>query len=102
MEGTDKQEILEAIGLIADQMQEMRFDIVDIKSDVGSLKSNVGTLKSDVGSMKSNVGSLKSDVVRIKATMVTKDYLDDKFADFHSDVVNFIKRRVPCWTESGV
>jgi len=95
MEGTDKQEILEAIGLIADQMQEMRFDIVDIKSDVG-------TLKSDVGSMKSNVGSLKSDVVRIKATMVTKDYLDDKFADFHSDVVNFIKRRVPCWTESGV
>lgn len=81
MEGKDKQEILEAIGLIADQMQEMRFDITDMKSDVGSLKSKAA---------------------RIEAAMVTKDYLDDKLADFHSDIVNFVKRRVPCWTESGV
>jgi hypothetical protein len=74
MEGSDKQEILEAIGLLADQMQEMRFDM----------------------------DGMKSDIARIKATMVTKDYLDDKLAHLHNDIVNFVKRRVPCWTESGV
>jgi hypothetical protein len=88
MEGNDKQEILEAIGLLADQMQEMRFDITGIKNDVGGLKFDVS--------------NLKTEIARIKATMVTKDYLDDKLADLHSDIVNFVKRRVPCWTESGV
>jgi hypothetical protein len=88
MEGNDKQEILEAIGLLADQMQEMRFDITGIKNDVGGLKFDVS--------------NLKTEIARIKATMVTKNYLDDKLADLHSDIVNFVKRRVPCWTESGV
>jgi hypothetical protein len=32
--------------------------------------------------------------------LVTKDYLDDKLADLHSDIVRFVKRRVPGWSEA--
>jgi hypothetical protein len=88
MENTDKVEILEAIALVADHMQEMRFDIADIKTKVGSLDARVKCLD--------------ARTTRIEATMVTKDYLDDKLANLHSDVVQFVKRRVPCWTDARV
>jgi hypothetical protein len=38
-------------------------------------------------------------VTRIEATMVTKDYLDDKLANLHNDIVKFAKRQVPSWVE---
>jgi hypothetical protein len=52
---------------------------------------------------------LEGRVTKIEATMVTKDqivnlvtkdYLDDKLADLHSDIVRFVKRRVPGWSEA--
>lgn len=92
MKEESNKEVLEAISLLADQMQDMH-------GDIGGIKSDIGTLKSDVGSLKSDVGDLKVRVTRIEMNMVTKDYLDDKLADLHSDVVKFIKRRVPSWIE---
>jgi hypothetical protein len=101
MENADKVEILEAIALVADHMQETRFDIHDIKIKVGSLETKVGSLEAKTGSLDAHIRTLDARVTRIEATMVTKDYLDDKLANLHSDVVQFVKRRVPCWTEAG-
>jgi len=63
MEDTSKHEILEAIGLLADQVEDIRTD----------------------------VSSLKSDMTVVKATMVTKSYLDDKLGDFKGDMVRFVR-----------
>jgi len=92
MKEESKKEVLEAISLLADQMQDMHVDIVGMKGDISSLKSDVACLKTDVT-------CLKTDMKTVKATMVTKDYLDDKLADFHSDIITFVKRRVPSWVE---
>lgn len=71
METSDKQEILEAISLLAEQVQ-------GIADDVGTLKSDVGTLK--------------SDMAKVKATMVTKSYLDEKLSDLRGDLVALARK----------
>ncbi|MBI5654085.1 hypothetical protein HZC53_00295 [Candidatus Uhrbacteria bacterium] len=85
MEDEAKHEILEAISLLADQVQ-------DLSNDLGGVKSDVSSLKSDVSSLKSDVSSLKSDVTMIKATMVTKSYLDDKLGDLKGDMVSMLRK----------
>ena len=69
------QEILDAINVFSSRTDE-RFE--RIESDMGSLKSDVGTLKSDVGS--------------IKATMVTKEYLDDKLTNLKGDLIVLMRK----------
>ncbi|OGL88339.1 hypothetical protein A3I42_01395 [Candidatus Uhrbacteria bacterium RIFCSPLOWO2_02_FULL_49_11] len=83
------QEILDAINVFSSRTDE-RFE--RIESDMGSLKSDVGTLKSDVGTLKSDVGTLKSDVGSIKATMVTKEYLDDKLTNLKGDLIVLMRK----------
>ncbi len=94
----DKQDLQDIRGVVREEVHQVvsdlmehnilpHFDVIhkeltEVKSDVGTLKSDVGTLKSDVGTLKSDVGTLKSDVAMIKATMVTKDFLEDRLADF--------------------
>lgn len=63
MDDTSKQEILEAINTFATHVEE-RFDFLE-----------------------ADVTGLKADVAQIKATMVTKDYLDEKMADLRGDMV---------------
>jgi len=79
---TSKNEILEAINEFSTKVDE-RFDKVE--GDIGSIKSEIGSIKSEIGSIKSEIGS-------IKATMVTKDYLDDKLADLRGDLVILMRK----------
>lgn len=72
---TSKNEILEAINEFSTRVDE-RFDKVE--GEVGSIKSEIGSIKSEVGS--------------IKATMVTKDYLDDKLGDLRGDLVVLMRK----------
>ncbi len=69
MPPNDKEEILEAIATFSGQIDQ-KFDKID---------QRLGRVESDIGS--------------IKATMVTKDYLDDKLADLRGDLIG-IDRRV--------
>lgn len=68
MESADKTEILEAISLLADQVQgfqtktESRFDAIDVRFS------------------------------KIEAIMVTKPYLDDKLADLKGDMVAMLRK----------
>ncbi|MFA4954569.1 MAG: hypothetical protein WC641_04610 [Patescibacteria group bacterium] len=82
MEDAAKQEILEAIGEFAGQVDQ-RFDRIE---------SEIGGMKSEIGGMKTEIGSMKSDIVSIKATMVTKSYLDDKLADLKGDMVSMLRK----------
>ncbi len=68
MEDTSKQDILDAIGLFAEQV-DCRFDHIE-----------------------SEIVGMKSEIVGIKAHMVTKSYLDDKLADLKGDMIAFIRR----------
>lgn len=75
----DTEEILDAIKSFANQT-EQRFQ----------------KLESDVSGLKSDVSELKGDVNKIKATMVTKDYFDekltDKLADWRGDIVVLVRK----------
>lgn len=106
MKKNDTTEILEAIGSLANQVQDLKLSGAETLEAVGLLADqmqdvheDVQCLKTDVATLKTDVGGLKTKVTRIEANMVTKDYLDDKLADLHGDVVQFVKRRVPSWVE---
>jgi len=91
---TTNSEILEAIQSFASSVDE-RFDRVDqrferLEGRVTNIDSVMAT-KADLAGM-----ATKADLAR----MVTKDYLDDKLANLHSDIVRFVKRRVPGWSEA--
>jgi len=42
--------------------------------------------------MDSEIGDIKSEIGTIKATMVTKDYLDDKLSDLRGDLVVLMRK----------
>lgn len=84
MEDASKQEILDAIGAFAEQV-DARFNTLE--KDMGAVKFEMGSVKSDMGSMKADMRSMKTEIVSIKSQMVTKNYLDDKLADLRGDLV---------------
>ena len=85
MREKEKNEILEAIHLFSDNV-DRRFE--SLESDVRVLKTDVGALKTDVAVLKTDVAALKTDVGFLKTAMVTKDYLDDKLAQFKEGLKN--------------
>jgi hypothetical protein len=68
MKDMAKQEILEAIGEFAGQVDQ-KFVQIDHRFD-----------------------GIEKDLVTIKATMVTKSYLDDKFADSKGNTVSMLRK----------
>jgi len=89
MDDTAKQDILDAIGAFAEQV-DLKFEQIDRRFD--KVEAELGSMKSELGSMKSELGSLKSEIGMIKATMVTKSYLDDKLADLKGDMVSMLRK----------
>lgn len=81
MQNGDKEEILEAIGTFAEQI-DMRFDAVD---------RHFEKIDGEIGGIKSEIGGMKSDIVRIGSQMVTKSYLDDKLANLKGDMVVLLR-----------
>ena len=119
MKKTDKQEILEAIqgveqGLskkidgvehkLSDQIDLLAVEVHGVKDDVKGLKGDVQELKEDLRDMHSAMDAFSSETDRslasIKALMVTKDYLDVKFVDQRTDIVNQVKRKIPEWVKT--
>ncbi len=87
MEGEPtNREILEAINVFSENVDQrfsnLETDVKILKTDVACLKTDVACLKTDVACLKTDVGALKTDVGYLKTAMVTKDYLDDKLAQF--------------------
>ena len=78
--------ILPHFDVIHEELADVKSDVGTLKSDVSTLKADVGTLKVDVGTLKVDVGTLKADVSMIKATMVTRDFLEDRLSDFKASL----------------
>ncbi|MDQ7814331.1 MAG: hypothetical protein RDU25_00795 [Patescibacteria group bacterium] len=78
MGSNDKQEILEAISLLAQHIQTVADDVHILKGDVQTMKGDILTMKGDIRTMKSS--------------MVTKSYLDDKLADLRGDLVALARK----------
>lgn len=75
MDDTAKQDILDAIGAFAEQV-DLKFEQIDRRFD----------------KVEAEIGSMKSEIGMIKATMVTKSYLDDKLADLKGDMVSMLRK----------
>lgn len=61
--------ILEKLGQIDENVQEMKTDISGLKRDVEELKCDVAELKHDVAELKHDVTELKADVSVLKMEM---------------------------------
>ncbi|HLD82305.1 MAG TPA: hypothetical protein VJA22_03830 [Patescibacteria group bacterium] len=81
-ENSFKEEILEAIQALATHMDQ-RFDLTDLRFD---------RLEGRVGAVESRLDGVESRLDRVEATMVTKDYLDDKLADLRGDLVVLMRK----------
>jgi archaellum component FlaC len=74
-EDTSKQEILEAINSFSQHMD-----------------AEIGGIKTEIGGIKTEIGGIKTEITRIQATMVTKDYLDEKLFDMKGDIVSIVRK----------
>lgn len=51
------------------------------------VEGEFASVKQEINGIKQEIGGLKQDIGIIKATMVTKDYLDDKLAIRKADLI---------------
>lgn len=65
--------------------------IQDILETVTFIKDNA-VMRDEFLELKNDVSELKKDMVSVKATMVTKDYLDDKLADLKGDLTVLMRK----------
>ncbi|MFH1620754.1 MAG: hypothetical protein ABIB04_01575 [Patescibacteria group bacterium] len=89
MEENAKQEILDAISLLAEQMQGLANEFHDNKKKT---EAGFTAVKSEIGSMRFEIGGMKSEISSMKSEIVTKSYLDDKLADLRGDLVALTKK----------
>ncbi len=61
----------------------------DILEAISAFSTNVDE---KFGQVDQRFDRLETDVTRIKATMVTKDYLDDKLSDLRDDLVVLVRK----------
>ncbi|OGY42917.1 MAG: hypothetical protein A2Y67_03555 [Candidatus Buchananbacteria bacterium RBG_13_39_9] len=73
-EETKNDEILEAINAYADHNKKQ---LDSIRTDIQQFRSVT----------EKRFDSVETDIKQIKSVMVTKDYLDEKLADFRGDLV---------------
>src|SRR3989338_6159239 len=90
MEQVDKQEILKAIDGLSTKLSEK------IDTEVGSLSEQITELANYVDKRFDGVDKrfdgMDHRLNKIEATMVTKDYLDDKLADLSGDLVVLLRK----------
>lgn len=88
------QDILEAINSFSSHMDTRLTGIEgrvgSLEVAVGSLEVTVGSLEVAVHSLQQRVTDLEQTVTGVKANMVTKEYLDDKMADAHGDIMDVL------------
>ncbi len=107
MEVTASKEILGAVKVLSGKFDtlskdwkthakktEERFDAIDERFNEMQESIHVFSESADrrFDRIEADVGSLKQRVTSIETNMVTKRYLDDKFADFKGDIVAYVGR----------
>lgn len=68
------------------------FDMVTFIKDNAVTKDEFNGLENKVDGLRGEFDELKRVVTQIQATMVTKDYLDEKLADLRGDLVVLMRK----------
>lgn len=61
------------------------------------LREEISGIKAEIGGMKGEISGIKAEVSWIKANMVTKDFLEDRLADFRislADSADWVGRQL--------
>ncbi len=86
MKKNEQEEILREIRIgnkkLSDQIEELADEVHDMH-----------------GAMNAFSSETDRRFIRIEALMVTKDYLDRKYADWRNDIVNQVKSKIPEWVK---
>src|SRR3989344_5102434 len=89
-------EVLSTIINFADKTEErfdnLENDISDMKGEISGMKGEISGMKGEISGMKGEISGMKGEIGQIKATMVTKDYLDDKLSDLRGDLVVMLRK----------
>src|SRR3990167_8172935 len=89
-------EVLSTIINFADKTEErfdnLEDDISDMKGEISGMKGEISGMKGEISGMKGEISGMKGEIGQIKATMVTKDYLDDKLSDLRGDLVVMLRK----------
>lgn len=72
----DIRRIGEEMGRVLEQNITPQFD---------AIHEEIGGIKGEIGGLKGEIVGIKTRLTKIEATMVTKDYLDDKLADLRGE-----------------
>lgn len=89
MEERDKQDILDAISLIADQLQGLTDGFHGVTGNVQGLTGQIQGLTKE---LHEHVKKTESEFASIRNQMVTKNYLDDKLSDLRGDLVALTRK----------
>jgi len=103
MEDTSKQEILQAISGVSRRMDKNEGEVMeaigslaeqleDVRTDVQGLRSDMSDVKHRLTHVEIQTTTIGSRVATIGSQMVTKGYLDDKLSDLRSDMVGYMKK----------
>ncbi len=78
-------ETLEAVHTLAEQMDR---GFANVRGEIAAVRSE---LKSDIAEVRSE---LHSEIGKVKNSMVTKGFMEDKLADFHSDIIQHTRKEI--------
>ncbi len=85
---SNQTEVLEAVQGLAEHTDD---EFLKVRTEMkGELQSEIGKVRAVMVTKE----ELQSEMSKQRMTMVTKGYLDDKFADFHSDLVRHTRKEI--------
>jgi|SRR3989344_504625 len=77
---------------LENDISDMKGEISGMKGEISGMKGEISGMKGEISGMKGEISGMKGEIGQIKATMVTKDYLDDKLSDLRGDLVVMLRK----------
>jgi hypothetical protein len=72
--------IFEVVGDVLEQV--VLPQIQEVRDEITGIKGEINGIKGEINGIKGEINGIKGEIMEIRSTMVTKDYLEDRLADF--------------------
>jgi len=82
-------DVLAAVNTFADETHQ---EFSNIKGEISGIKGDISGINGEISGIKGDISGIKGEIIGIKATMVTKDYLDEKMSDLRGDLVVMMRK----------
>ena len=86
------QDVLDAMNAFSTHVDD---EFAEVKTDMRDMKIDIHDLKIDISDIRTDISDINGEMTGVKASMVTKDYLDDKLADLKGEIYETL--RSPRW-----